>query len=201
MAGGTEWENTNHGHLPAPTKAQLKEMRDDPQADRLYRIQARTFFPGYHSAAAAGKLPKDFLTTDDMAAFALDIQRSAYAKKHWPKFAAGKAVRFFEGIESDALAEIFGDVDDNDPTYLAYGADASTNNAALTIAVRDNGLGHSKSVVLHEMAHVINDFQGIMRDHGPDFLGIMLKLVRQYMPEKYAPFVRALRRGGLKWTL
>lgn len=188
-----EWQRTNHGHLSPPTVAQFYEMHEDAKARSVYEAQQRTFFGFLRTPA---DIRRDFEDTTEINKYVLAVQQSEFARKIWPKFAAGKPVLFYEGIDAGP----FDFMQPMGPRYLAHGASATTDTVGLTVAVSPENDGHNKPTVLHELAHVINAYEGIMRDHGPDFLSIFMKLVREYLPEKYERASMEFRRQGLTWT-
>lgn len=149
----------------------------DPQAGMLYNSQQQVFYPGMDLEAAL-KMTPDFETQEQAQAYALKVQRSAFVKKTWPKFAAFKDLT----VKFDATI----------PEWTS----AMTNNTyPHEIKIGPSGWSRQKRTLLHELGHVIDNIQfghaGYENGHGPVYAGILLKLLKQFVGDTPAQALAA----------
>jgi hypothetical protein len=186
------------------------EALNNSQADALYTASIKTFWPGYEthegdtddeSNNRLAKIDKDFqpdyASVADQRAEVRRIQRSEYAKTHWPKFYSGPAVL----VKS---------------TNKRYDAWTSGESNWELGAVRDVTLnlpkgawGRSRAVLLHELAHAVERYEHAHEPpsareyfddgHGARYARVNIDMVREfYSPEMGDKLEANFRAGGVK---
>lgn len=165
------------------------------QADELYTASIKTFWPGYerrtrdsdgeyHNRLA--DIDKNtqpyYASVADQQSEVNRIQRSEYSKTHWPYFFSGPQVKVV-------------------PTKKQFDAWTTGEASEKLRQVRNVKLhlptgpwGRSKAVLLHELAHAIEQYEGINKysafkerfedGHGASFAKRNIEVVRAfYSPE------------------
>jgi hypothetical protein len=161
------------------------------QADALYTASIKTFWPGYEARVGYdNRLEKidtdftpDFAGLADQTAEVRRIQRSDYAKKHWPKFYAGPDV----SVVATPIATRF-DAWTSGEVNRALGA-----GRGVTLHLPQGAWGRSRAVLLHELAHAVDRYEYAATDrghtafddgHGATFARLNIEMVRAfYSPE------------------
>lgn len=175
------------------------------QADKLYTASIKTFWPDYEKAAFhndnrlaridAAHTP-DFASVADQQAEVNRIKKSAYAKAHWPKFAAGPPVT----VVANTADEQF----DAYTSGEANPARGTVRNVQMHLPT--GAWGRSRAVLLHELAHAVeqyeragefNAFLDFFDDgHGPKFAKRNIEVVRQFYSKEMGNKLEANFKAG-----
>lgn len=178
---------------------------DEVQQYLLYAASGDVFFPlGADTPEKRRSIPKG-ITIEGARALIEKVQRSEYARTHWPKFYAG------------ALTKVDGDVGlmNNSLEQMLTGR---TFDGAFTddekihkhtgpafIHLANNGFAMQPQVVLHELAHVVEAFERIDANktnasaHGDHFARTNITLIREFLsPDKAKELEDAFAFAGVK---
>lgn len=131
------------------------------------------------------------------------VQRSSYARKHWPRFYAAPLSVFtndVSGIEKTFFYAISGEkfkgaYTDVEPVLAGEAA---------TLHFANNGFAMQEGVLLHEIGHAIDAWEHDPRtnredSHGAVFAGINITLVREFLSaEKADQLKNAFMYAGVK---
>lgn len=182
------------------------------QADELYTASIRTFWPGYESwdeeqtneyhnrlSKIDANVTPDFASVADQQAEVRRIQRSAYAKKHWPKFYAAPEVR----VVPNAADKQF------DAWTQGEALVGSTEVRNVELHLPTGAWGRSRAVLLHELAHAVEQYEATEPysrsmdyfddGHGAKFAKRNIEVVRQFYSEDMANKLEAnFRAEGVK---
>lgn len=171
-------------------RARVMELLD-PQAENLYWAQKDEFYPmipepqSYEEEQERQRqwlaAPGDFASAAEQQKYVRSIQRSAFAKEHWPVFAKAKPVVLREKQQ-------------------ARQSMAFTDVKTREINVAPNGSGRLRITALHELAHVIALYEGKDDNHGPKYVGILRQLVAQNLPQHLASLDQKFHKHGVSWT-
>lgn len=172
-----------------------------PQGPIVYRASVKTFWPGYEKGdtesiyeAINRDFKTEFASVEEQQAEVTRIQQSAYAKEHWPKFAATKVLVREAPPWDTPFTETEWTSKGDRPiqTVLYFPNDPS---------------GRARAVLLHELAHAVDDWEfGVKRDwfseddgHGPVFAKLNIDMIRQFHSPELADKLEAnFRTAGIE---
>lgn len=191
----------------------LMRMITMSQAAELYTASLKTFWPGYEKREKESDdefnnriervdtdFQPDFASLADQKAEVRRIQRSAYAKEHWPHFAAAPTVDIVANPESEQFdAWTDGEVNREEK---------KVRNIVMHLPT--GAWGRSRAVLLHELAHAIERYEydyekfDPIKDmfddgHGPLFAKRNVEVVREFYSKEMGDRLEAnFRAGGVE---
>lgn len=186
-------------------RAALEELLGHQQGPTLYMASLKTFWPGSEKWVHGDgenkneliRIGKEYLpeyaSLAEQQAEVKRIQRSAFAKEHWPKFAAAAEV-----------------VLRTEPDPSSAHTDYSSRLGTLlpTIYLPDTGWGRSRAVLLHELAHAVDAYENPITDpframfddgHGARFAKLNIEMIREFYSKEMGDKLEAnFKAGGVE---